>query len=68
LLLETPPDAIFSASDGCISRHTGVCVKGIQIPQDFLGVVGFKRTFTKFMELSISTIDQSPLEMGKNDR
>ena len=35
------------------------------IPDDFC-VVGFgNEPFTKFMELSISSIDQSPMEMGK---
>ncbi len=38
---------------------------GIKIPEDFC-VFGFgNEPFTKFMELSISTVDQSPLEMGK---
>ena len=39
--------------------------QNISIPNEF-SVVGFaNEPFTKFMELSISTIDQSPLEMGK---
>mgnify|MGYP000032360868 CR=1 FL=1 len=39
--------------------------KGVKIPKEF-AVVGFSNEpFTKFMELSISTIDQSPLEMGR---
>jgi LacI family transcriptional regulator len=39
--------------------------QGIRIPEDFC-VVGFgNEPFTKFMELSISTIDQCPQEMGR---
>ena len=39
--------------------------QGMDIPRDFC-VVGFgNEPFTKFMELSISSVDQSPLEMGK---
>ena len=64
--LKNPPDAIFSSSDfaalGAIQELTA---QGIRIPEDFC-VVGFgNEPFTKFMELSISTIDQCPKEMGK---
>jgi LacI family transcriptional regulator len=64
--LKNPPDAIFSSSDfaalGAIQELTN---QGIRIPQDFC-VVGFgNEPFTKFMELSISTVDQCPKEMGK---
>jgi LacI family transcriptional regulator len=63
---ETPPDAIFSSSDfaglGAIQE---LKEQGMAIPDDFC-VVGFgNEPFTKFMELSISSIDQSPMEMGK---
>jgi LacI family transcriptional regulator len=66
LQLKTPPDAIFSSSDfaglGAIQE---VKEQGYDIPKDFC-VVGFgNEPFTKFMELSISSVDQSPLEMGK---
>ena len=66
LQLDTPPDAIFSSSDfaglGAIQE---VKEQGFKIPNDFC-VVGFgNEPFTKFMELSISSVDQSPLEMGK---
>jgi LacI family transcriptional regulator len=66
LLQETPPDAIFSSSDfaglGAIQE---LKEQGIKIPKEFC-VVGFgNEPFTKFMELSISSIDQSPMEMGK---
>ena len=66
LQLDTPPDAIFSSSDfaglGAIQE---VKEQGFKIPNDFC-VVGFgNEPFTKFMELSISSVDQSPMEMGK---
>ncbi|GLR15462.1 LacI family DNA-binding transcriptional regulator [Portibacter lacus] len=66
LKLKERPDAIFSASDfvalGAIQE---LRAQGIKIPQDFC-VVGFSNEpFTKFMELSMSTIDQSPRDMGK---
>jgi LacI family transcriptional regulator len=66
LSLDNPPDAIFSSSDfaglGAIQE---VKEHGIAIPNDFC-VVGFgNEPFTKFMELSISSVDQSPMEMGK---
>lgn len=66
LQLKTPPDAIFSASDfAALGAIQELKAHGIKIPEDFC-VVGFgNEPFTKFMELSISTIDQSPLEMGK---
>ncbi|MFV8359965.1 LacI family DNA-binding transcriptional regulator [Flavobacterium sp. LS1P3] len=66
LQLKTPPDAIFSASDfAALGAIQELKAQGIKIPEDFC-VVGFgNEPFTKFMELSISTIDQSPLEMGK---
>lgn len=66
LKLSTPPDAIFSSSDyvalGAIKE---LKERGINIPKDFC-IVGFSNAqFTGFMELSITTVDQSPLEMGK---
>lgn len=66
LKLKSKPDAIFSSSDfaglGAIQELKN---NGYNIPEDFC-IVGFgNEPFTKFMELSISTIDQSPLEMGK---
>ncbi|MBM1105830.1 LacI family DNA-binding transcriptional regulator [Aurantibacter crassamenti] len=64
--LENPPDAIFSATDlgalGAIQHLKSINVK---IPEDFC-VVGFSNEpFTQFMELPISSVDQSPLLMGK---
>ncbi|NLP56856.1 LacI family DNA-binding transcriptional regulator [Lutibacter sp. B1] len=66
LKLETLPDAIFSSSDfvalGAIQKLKS---KGFKIPEDVC-VVGFSNEpFTKFMELSITSVDQFPLEMGK---
>jgi len=65
LALSPTPDAIFSASDfAALGAIQELKANGIKIPQDFC-VVGFgNEPFTKFMELSISTVDQSPLEMG----
>nr|WP_314897836.1 LacI family DNA-binding transcriptional regulator [uncultured Flavobacterium sp.] len=66
LKLKNPPDAIFSSSDfAALGAIQELKVQGIKIPEDFC-VVGFgNEPFTKFMELSISSIDQSPMEMGK---
>ena len=66
LKLDQVPHAIFSASDlAALGAIQELKLHNIKIPNDF-AVVGFSNEpFTKFMELSISTIDQSPLEMGK---
>jgi LacI family transcriptional regulator len=66
LKLKNPPDAIFSASDfvalGAIQE---LKLKGVKIPDDFC-VAGFSNEpFTMFMELSMTTVDQFPLDMGK---
>ncbi|SFU27546.1 transcriptional regulator, LacI family [Pustulibacterium marinum] len=66
LKLKEAPDAVFSSSDfaalGAIRQLQSL---GISVPQDF-GVVGFSNEpFTQFMELSMSTVDQAPVEMGK---
>lgn len=60
------PDAIFSASD---FTALGVCkeIKNLKLkmPND-IGVIGFSNEpFTQFMELSISSVDQTPVMMGK---
>lgn len=60
------PDAIFSASD---FTALGVCKEiknlGLEMPKD-IGVIGFSNEpFTQFMELSISSVDQTPVMMGK---
>jgi LacI family transcriptional regulator len=66
LKLKNPPEALFSASDfAALGAIQELKSKGINIPSDF-SVIGFaNEPFTKFMELSISTINQFPLEMGK---
>lgn len=66
LALKNPPNAIFSTSDfAALGAIQKLKEHGIKIPEDFC-VFGFgNEPFTKFMELTISTIDQSPLEMGK---
>lgn len=64
--MKNPPDAVFSSSDFAALGAIEVLKSlGVKIPNEF-SVVGFSNEpFTKFMELSISTVDQSPLEMGK---
>lgn len=66
LKLSTPPDAIFSSSDyAALGAIQELKSKGFAVPND-LAVVGFSNEpFTKFMELSMTTVDQSPVEMGK---
>ena len=66
LELNPPPEAIFSSGDfAALGAIEELRLRNINIPEEFL-VVGFSNEpFTKFMELSISSIDQSPLEMGK---
>jgi LacI family transcriptional regulator len=66
LKLDNPPDAIFSSSDfvalGAIQE---IKSQGYKIPNDIC-VSGFSNEpFTKFMELSITSVDQFPLDMGK---
>ncbi|KDN55827.1 LacI family DNA-binding transcriptional regulator [Flavobacterium seoulense] len=66
LALDNPPNAIFSTSDfAALGAIQKLKEHDIKIPEDFC-VFGFgNEPFTKFMELSISTVDQSPVEMGK---
>lgn len=64
--LDEKPDAIFSSSDfvalGAIQE---LKARNIKIPED-IAVIGFaNEPFTNFEELSISSIDQFPEEMGK---
>lgn len=64
--LNEKPDAIFSSSDfvalGAIQE---LKARNIKIPGD-IAVIGFaNEPFTNFEELSISSIDQFPEEMGK---
>lgn len=66
LQLPIPPDAIFSSSDfAALGAIQELKERNINIPKDFC-VAGFSNEpFTKFMELSITSVDQSSLEMGK---
>ncbi|WP_242158655.1 LacI family DNA-binding transcriptional regulator [Aestuariivivens sediminis] len=66
LKLNPPPDAIFSSSDfAALGAIQELKKHHKKIPEDFC-VVGFSNEpFTQFMELPISTVDQSPLEMGQ---
>lgn len=64
--LAKKPDAIFSSSDyaalGAIQELKKV---GVKVPDD-VSVVGFSNEpFTKYMELPITSVDQTPLKMGK---
>lgn len=64
--LPNPPNAIFSSSDfAALGAIQELKENGIKIPEDFC-VFGFgNEPFTRFLELSISSVDQSPLEMGR---
>ena len=66
LKMENPPDAIFSASDfTALGAIEEIKSNGLRIPED-ISVVGFSNEpFTRFMELSITSVDQSPMEMGR---
>jgi LacI family transcriptional regulator len=66
LKMKNPPDGLFSSSDfSALGAIQELKAQGINVPNDFC-VSGFSNEpFTKFMELSITSIDQSPLEMGK---
>ena len=64
--MDNRPDAIFSSSDftalGAIQK---IKEYGLRIPEDIC-VVGFSNEpFTRFMELSITSINQYPIEMGR---
>ncbi|APQ18137.1 LacI family DNA-binding transcriptional regulator [Maribacter hydrothermalis] len=64
--LPVPPDAIFSSTDnGILGAVKYLQSKSIKIPEDFC-VIGFSNEpFTQFLEPAISSVDQSPVEMGK---
>ena len=66
LELDNPPDAIFSSSDfTALGAIQEIKAHGLKIPEDIC-VAGFaNEPFTKFMELAITSVDQSPLEMGR---
>ena len=63
--LDPLPDAIFSASDfAALGAIQQLREMGMRVPED-VKVVGFSNEpFTKFMEVPITTVDQSPMEMG----
>lgn len=60
------PDAIFSSSDyAALGAIQELKKMGIKVPKDVC-IVGFSNEpFTKYMELPITSVDQTPLEMGK---
>ena len=66
LEMDNPPDAIFSSSDfTALGAIQEIKAHGLKIPENIC-VAGFaNEPFTKFMELGITSVDQSPLEMGK---
>lgn len=66
LEMENPPDAIFSSSDfTALGAIQEIKDNGLRIPEDIC-VIGFSNEpFTRFMELSITSVDQSPIEMGR---
>lgn len=66
LAMKNKPDAIFSASDfTALGAIEEIKAHGLKIPED-ISVVGFSNEpFTRFMELSITSVDQSPIEMGR---
>lgn len=66
LSMERKPDAIFSTSDfTALGAIQEIKAHGLKIPDDIC-VVGFSNEpFTRFMELSITSVDQSPIEMGR---
>lgn len=66
LALSEVPDAIFSSSDfAALGAIQELKERGVKIPEEFC-VFGFgNEPFTRYLELSISSVDQSPLEMGK---
>ena len=66
MALENPPNAIFSTSDyGALGAVKWLQGNGYKVPEDVC-VVGFSNEpFTQFLDLSMSSVDQVPLEMGK---
>lgn len=66
LSMDPMPDAIFSSSDfTALGVTQELKSNGIRIPEDIC-IAGFSNEpFTDFMELSMTTVDQSPIEMGR---
>jgi LacI family transcriptional regulator len=63
---DTTPDGIFSASDfAALGACQELKSRGIEIPRD-VAIIGFSNEpFTEYMELPISSVDQTPVLMGK---
>ncbi|MFA8433045.1 MAG: LacI family DNA-binding transcriptional regulator [Marinifilaceae bacterium] len=64
--LPTPPDAIFGINDDmAIGAIYAIKDKGLKIPED-VSVVGFSNSRrSRYMEPSLSTMDQNPKEVGR---
>jgi len=64
--LDEKPDAIFSAGDyPALGAIQELKRRKIQIPEEVC-IVGFSNEpFTKYMELPITSVDQTPVTMGK---
>ncbi|WP_066225841.1 LacI family DNA-binding transcriptional regulator [Formosa haliotis] len=64
--MKNPPDGIFSSSDfSALGAIQEIKERGLRIPED-IGIIGFSNEpFTQFMEITITTVDQSPIEMGR---
>lgn len=64
--MPNPPDGMFSSSDfAALGAIQEIKANGLRIPED-ISVVGFaNEPFTELMELSITSVDQSPIEMGR---
>lgn len=60
------PDAIFSSSDfAALGACQELKKRKIKIPQE-VAIIGFSNEpFTQFMELPMSSVDQTPVTMGK---
>ncbi|MXN90072.1 substrate-binding domain-containing protein [Flavobacterium sp. Sd200] len=60
------PDAIFSSSDfAALGACKELKAKGINIPNE-VAVIGFSNEpFTEYMEMPMSSVDQTPVLMGK---
>lgn len=66
MALPEPPDAIFCQSDfSAVGVMQFLKEKGLKIPKD-IALIGFaNEPFTSFIEPSLTTVDQHPVEMGK---
>ncbi len=66
LQLDTPPDAVFSASDFAALGAIQTCKeRGVHIPKE-VAVVGFaNEPFTEFVDPALSTVDQHSVQMGQ---